>query len=92
MGFVLSVVADSWRRIKKMRNARQVLAQDVFVTNESARSVSSEFGHNGCRLLDISLATREERRRLLEASVTVSAPEYALDQEWVDANLDGSHR
>ena len=34
-------------------------------------------------------ATREERRRLLEASVAASFADYVVDQEWGDANLYG---
>ena len=38
--------------------------------------------------LEMLQMTREERRQLLEQSVTESISDYELDNEWIDTNLE----
>jgi Zn-dependent peptidase ImmA (M78 family) len=40
-------------------------------------------------LAEMMQMTREERRRLLEQSVEVSADDYTVDQEWLEFDADG---
>lgn len=73
-----------------MRNARQVLAKDAIVTDDSSEKVTLAMQRHSRQFQELLISTREERRRLLEASVALAAADYVVDQEWHDASLYGS--
>jgi len=68
------------------------LSGEVAVTIESSASAGLDFEGHRRLFKKLAHATRDERRSMLEKSVAEAAPDYTVDQEWINANLDGSDR
>lgn len=75
------------------RNVHRAIAEGVIRRDEAKEMLGNEDLGEGARssdLLQMMQMTRDERRRLLEESVTESAKEYDCDEDWVNASLEGS--
>ncbi len=75
------------------RNVHRAMAEGVLRRDEAKEMLGNEemeMPRQSSDLLEMMQMTREERRRMLEDSVTESASDYVADSDWLDATLEGT--
>lgn len=73
------------------RNVHRAIAEGVIRRDEAKDLLGAdvmEGEQETSERLEMLQMTREERRQLLEQSVTESISDYELDNEWIDTNLE----
>ena len=75
------------------RNVHRAIAEGVLRRDEAKEMLGNDDLGEGARtsdLLEMMQMTRDERRRLLEDSVAESVEDYDVDDDWVNASLEGT--
>ena len=69
------------------------MAEGVVRRDEAKEMLGNEefeVPRHSSELLEMMQMTRDERRRLLEDSVSEAARDYAADSEWLEASLEAT--